>query len=222
MSKKYSYINFNRNISVCSLTPPSNIVNTYADSGATNTYFRLKDDTKYKVDTKNSIVVTQSNGDTMQSTQMANTNLPTLPSAAKIGHVIPNLLSASFLSIGQLCDDNCLALFTKEKVFIFKQNKLLLQGKRNHYDSIRTIPVSIQSVSIPSPNFTTKSLLQHTNDNFKLKLNFQRLFRKLKTTFQVHNVVQNTKYQDISKAVNKLKYLLQHIHNIKLISEQVN
>ena len=63
----------------------------------------------------------------MQSTHIANMNLPTISSAAKIEHVIPNLSSASFLSIGQLCDDNFLAFFTKEKVFIFK-NKLLLQG----------------------------------------------------------------------------------------------
>ena len=64
--------------------------------------------------------------------------------------------------------------------------------------------------------------LQRNIYNNTPTINFQRLFRKLKTTFQVHNVVQNTKYQDISKAVNKLKYLLQHVHNIKLISEQVN
>ena len=85
-----------------------------------------------------------------------------------------------------------------------------------------TILVPIQSVSIPSPNFTTKHLLQHTNDNFKLKLNFQRMFLKLKTILQFRNFVQNTKYQGISKAVNKLKYLLQHVHNIKLIPEKIN
>ena len=68
----------------------------------------------------------------MQSTHIANMNLTTLSSAATIGHVIPSLSSASLLSIGQLCDNNCLALFTKEKVFIFTQNKLILQGKRCH------------------------------------------------------------------------------------------
>ena len=126
------------------------------------------------------------------------------------------------LSIGQLCDDTCLTLFTKETLFIFKQNKLLLQEKRNHINGMLTIPVPIQSVSIPLPKFTTKHLLQHTNDNFKLKLNFQRMFQKLKTILQVRNVVQNKKYKGISKAVNKLKYLLQHVHNIKLIPEQIN
>ena len=75
------------------------------------------------------------------------------------------------LSIGQLCDDDCLALFTKEKVFIFKQNKLLLQGKRNFFNGMWTIPVPIHSVSIPSPNTLTKT--------------------KLQTTLQVHNVLQN-------------------------------
>ena len=91
MSNQHSYLNFNCSNSVCSLTPPSNIVNTYADSGATNTYFRLKDVTKHKVDTRNSIVVTQENSDTMKSTHIANMNLQTLSSEAKIEHVIPNL-----------------------------------------------------------------------------------------------------------------------------------
>ena len=143
MSNQHSYLNFNCSNSVCSLTPPFNVVNTYADSGASNTYFRLKDVANNKVATQNSIIVTQANGDTMQSTHIANMNLPTLSSEAKIGHVIPNLSSASLLSIGQLCDDDCLALFTKEKVFIFKQNKLLLQGKRNHFNGMWTIPVPI-------------------------------------------------------------------------------
>ena len=146
MSNQHSYLNFNCSNSFCSLTPPRNVINTYADSGASNTYFRLQDVTKHKVDTKNSIVVTQANGDTMKSTHIANMNLPTLSSAAKIGHVIPNLSSASLLSIGKLCDDNCLSLFTKEKLFIFKQNKLLLQGKRNHFNGMWTILVPIKSV----------------------------------------------------------------------------
>ena len=84
MSKQHSYLNFNCSNSVCSLTPPSNIVNTYADSGATNAYFRLKDVTKHKVDTRNSIVVTQKNSNVMKSTHIANMNLPTLSSAANI------------------------------------------------------------------------------------------------------------------------------------------
>ena len=82
------------------MTPPCNVINTHADSGASNTYFRLKDVVKHKVVTKNSIVVTQVDGNIMLSTRIANTNLQTLSSAAKGSHVISNLLSASLLSIG--------------------------------------------------------------------------------------------------------------------------
>ena len=171
MSNQHSYLNFNCSNYVCSLTPPFNVVNTYADSGASNTYFRLKDVANNKVATRNSIVVTQENGDTMQSTHIANMNLPTLSSEAKIGHVVPYLSSVSFLSIGQLYDDNCLALFAKEKVFIFKKNTSLLKGQRNHFNGMWTIPVPIQSVSVPSPTTLTKT--------------------KLQTTLQVHNVLQN-------------------------------
>ena len=103
----------------------------------------MKDVANNKVATQNSIVVAQANGETIQSTHIANMNLPTLSSEAKIGHVIPYLSSVSLLSIGQLCDDDCLALFTKEKVFIFKQNTLLLKGQRNHFNGMWTIPVPI-------------------------------------------------------------------------------
>ena len=132
MSNQHSYLNFNCSNSFSNLTPPCNVINTYADSGASNTYFRLQDVLKHKIVTKNSIAVTQADGNTMHSTHIANMNLPTLSSAAKVGHVIPNLSSASLLSIGQLCDDDCLALFNKEKVFIFQQNKLILKGKRKN------------------------------------------------------------------------------------------
>ena len=113
MSNQHSYLNFNCSNSFCSLTPSCNVINTYADSGGSNTYFRLQDVAKHKVVTKNSIVVTQADGNIMHSTNISNMNLPTLSSAAKVGYVIPNLSSASLLSIGQLCDDDCLALFNK-------------------------------------------------------------------------------------------------------------
>ena len=223
MSNQHSYLNFKCSNSFCSLIPPCNVINTYADSGASNTSFRLQDIAKHKVLTKNSIVVTQVDDNTMQSTHITNMNLLTLSSAAKVGHVIPNLSSASLLSIGQLCDDDCLALFNKEKVFIFQQNKFILKGKRNHSNGMWTVPVPIQPISHSSPtNSKNNNVLQHISGNSKLKLQFKRLFHKIKQTSQVANISNNNKYRNIPKATTQLKYLLQHVHNIKLISEQVN
>ena len=49
MSKQHSYLNFNCSNYACSLIPPSNIINTNADSGASNIYFCLKDVAKNKL-----------------------------------------------------------------------------------------------------------------------------------------------------------------------------
>ena len=39
--------------------------------------------------------------------------IPHLSSTARSAHVFPNLQSASLLSLGQLCDDNCIVLLNK-------------------------------------------------------------------------------------------------------------
>ena len=81
----------------------------------------------------------------------------------------------------------------------------------------------IQPISHSSPTKgKNNNLLQHISDKFKLKLQFKHLFQKIKLTSQVAPPSNNKKYRNISKAANPLKYLLQHVHNIKLISEQVN
>ena len=47
----YSHLNFTCN-SLCSAIPPLHIVNTYADSSVTNTYFRSRDvDNNHKTKT---------------------------------------------------------------------------------------------------------------------------------------------------------------------------
>ena len=125
--------------------------------------------------------------------------------------------------IGQLCDDDCPALFNKEKVFTFQQNKLILKGERNYSNGMWTAPVPVRPVSPPSPTKRKKSnLLQHMSDNSKLKLKFKRLFQKIELTSQVANTSNNKIYRNISKAAYQLKHLLHHVHNYKLISEQVH
>ena len=59
-----------------------------------------------------------------------------LNAQAQKTYVFPGLKNASLLSIGQLCDNGCLALFDKYKLFIFKDNKIILQGFRNFYDGL--------------------------------------------------------------------------------------
>ena len=49
---------------------------------------------------------------------------------AKIAYSFANLQSGTLISIGQLCDDDCVAIFSKYNVKILKNNKVLIRGKR--------------------------------------------------------------------------------------------
>ena len=66
-------------------------------------------------------------------------NLPLPKDITKQGSsilVYPKITNESLLSIGQLCDDNCSALFTKSDLLVFKNNKLILRGHRNFSDGL--------------------------------------------------------------------------------------
>ena len=50
--------------------------------------------------------------------------------------MFPGLSNESLLSIGQLCDDNCVAIFTKNRVYVVKDNDLIMHGPRNRTDNL--------------------------------------------------------------------------------------
>jgi hypothetical protein len=53
-----------------------------------------------------------------------------LSKQARVGHIFDDL-QGSFISIVQLCDDNCVALFSKYHFDIIKDGKIIIKGKRN-------------------------------------------------------------------------------------------
>ena len=56
---------------------------------------------------------------------------PATTAAASKACVFPNNMAASLLSIGQLCDDGCIAMFDKHRVAIIKDNAVILTGRRD-------------------------------------------------------------------------------------------
>ena len=52
------------------------------------------------------------------------------------GLVFPQLTNESLLSIGQLCDQNCTAIFDKYKMKIYKNKQLIIQGYRDIQDGL--------------------------------------------------------------------------------------
>ena len=78
-----------------------------------------------------------------------------LNEAATQVKIIPQLTNSSFLSIGQLCDNNCLAIFHKKYLTIFKNNKVILQGIRNISDGLWDIQFDKINQIISWPTFIT-------------------------------------------------------------------
>ena len=72
--------------------------------------------------------------------------------------VYPKLTNASLLSIGQLCDDNCLAIFDKKELNIVKDNKIILKGHRNSVDKLWHIPFPNNKKSKSSTKSTRHSI----------------------------------------------------------------
>ncbi len=97
---------------------------------------------------KSPIVVTLPDGSTISSTHTALLNLPELPAAARRCHVFPALSpTGSLLSIGQLCDQGCHALYDKDTVSIFHGNKLILQGLRSPVTRLWMVDLSPNNVA---------------------------------------------------------------------------
>jgi hypothetical protein len=59
-----------------------------------------------------------------------------LSTKAKTGHIFDALKSGSLISIGQLCDDECIALFTKYDVKIYKDGKVIIVSQRNDVNGL--------------------------------------------------------------------------------------
>ena len=71
---------------------------------------------------------------------------------AKKAHLLEGITNSSLISIGQLCDDDCVAILDKQKIKIFKNDACILSGTRNTTDGLWDIP-------IPSPTSKQENTL---------------------------------------------------------------
>jgi hypothetical protein len=127
------------------------MITAKGDSGASHHYIRPEDAnclTNLKRNT--SFKVTLPNADSIPSNVTGHLSLsPTLSTKSQHAAVLPQLKSASLISLGQLCDDDCTVELTKTDLKVRKNNKLVLSGTRNESDGLWDIPI--------------KSQLQHNN-----------------------------------------------------------
>ena len=106
----------------------------------------------------------------IQSTHQGHLPIPNIPPNATLSHTFPKLQSASFLSIRQLCDANCSAVFTKHQLKVLdKKNNLVLTGHCNYTDGLWDVPLTSSSLpEPPSPVPAAYVVLCYNKPNSKL------------------------------------------------------
>ena len=67
---------------------------------------------------------------------------------AKTAHVLDGMTNSSLISIGQLCNDDCVAILDKRRLQVFKNNKCILMGPRNKTDSLWDIVLPLPTTSV--------------------------------------------------------------------------
>ena len=119
------------------------IIQAKGDSAASHHYWRVKD-------ARCLSNITQCNGPSVRLPNnefISSTQQGLLPLSSKLSHraktakILPKLNSASLISMGQLCDDGCKVVLTKDHLIAVKEDEIILQGKRNQADGLWDIPV---------------------------------------------------------------------------------
>jgi hypothetical protein len=137
------------------------------DTGATGHYLDTaaeKHCTKI-TPTSNGPSVQVANGETIETTKRVIVPLaaPELSTQAKTGHIFDSLQSGSLISIGQLCDDDCVALFSKYDVKIIKNGQGIILGKRNLNNGLWNIPLAPKApMQLLSPKVISHSAINGT------------------------------------------------------------
>jgi hypothetical protein len=116
-------------------------------------------------DTTSGPSVQVANGNNIETTRRATIPLAKeLSIKATTGHIFEDLKSGSLISIGQLCDDDCVALFSKYNVQIIKNGQVIIVGRRNSTNGLWNIPLAPKA-SDPTPPVDKNSPATHHRAN---------------------------------------------------------
>jgi hypothetical protein len=148
-----------------SVDPPNQVVIAKADSGASSHYFMPQDTTALTNlhPTPFGPTVTLPDSTTTQANQAGSLSLhPILSTTAQKAHVLEGITNSSLISLGQLCDDNCIAILDKAKIQVYKNSICILAGSRNPCDGLWDIavPTKHPSTSIVAVPQTIKTSQQ--------------------------------------------------------------
>ena len=110
-------------------------------------------------------MVTLPNLSTIQASAKGHIPLhPLLSKQATKAHIFKGLTNTSLISVGQLCDDECTAIFDKTTMRIVKEGMTIIEGKRNITDGLWDIDVPVLPLApIESVNAIIKRTTSHAD-----------------------------------------------------------
>lgn len=115
-----------------------------ADTGSTGHFLTTNSSSQTSTKNLNQITVALPNGQQIHSTGTMSLDIPSLPCTARIAYIFPDLQPHSLLSIGQLCDAGCIAVFTASDVTISYKNEPIIHGLRDQQTKLWNITVPIK------------------------------------------------------------------------------
>ena len=117
------------------------------DSGTTGTFLTPSDEIHLQNPTNviDGPTVLSASGTAMPSTVQGTLNLSKhLTPPAQSAFVLENLKTGSLISLAQLCDDDCIAIFTNYDVKIVKNRQVIITGRRES-SGLWSIPITSNS-----------------------------------------------------------------------------
>ena len=108
-----------------------------ADSGTTRQYITTTPPFVYKRIAKNPITIKMPNGEIITSTHISLLQQHNLPYKARKAHIFPGL-QEPLISIGTLCDNDCIAVFDAKRVTIYDQTTRNI-AMQDHRDPMTTL-----------------------------------------------------------------------------------
>ena len=93
----------------------------------------------------------------MTSTHEGHLDIPELPAAATLAHIVPELNTHSLISIGQLCDAGCTANVNSEQINVSYNGDIIMSGNRSNDTTLWHLQYT------PSTNNETKFLPYYAN-----------------------------------------------------------
>jgi hypothetical protein len=112
-----------------------------ANTRCTGHFLQIDLPCENKTATNQGIYVNMLNNTCIRVTHTCTINIPGVPHAACSGHIFPQL-KTPLVSIGQLCDHDCIATFDKTRVVITQHNATLLTGFRSPTTNLWQLPLT--------------------------------------------------------------------------------